>query len=117
MNPMKRIRRMLNDKWLGLIVGMWMQACGGISYTFSLYSADMKQQLQYNQEMTDGLGTAKDIGGNVGIVSGILIDHFQPWVILLIGASCHLFGYSMVPYNFIFIAIPSFYVLFPTLSL
>ena len=87
---------MLRDRWLGLVLGMWMQACGGISYTFSLYSADMKAQLGYNQEMVDGLGTSKDIGGNVGIVSGLLIDVIPPSVILLVGATMHLLGYSMV---------------------
>lgn len=91
-----RLRLMLRDRWLGLILGMWMQACGGISYTFSLYSADMKRQLGYNQEMTDGLGTAKDIGGNVGIVSGLLIDCMPPWAILMVGGVMHLFGYTML---------------------
>eukprot|EP00271_Cylindrocystis_brebissonii_P007471 TRINITY_DN21046_c0_g1_i1.p1 TRINITY_DN21046_c0_g1~~TRINITY_DN21046_c0_g1_i1.p1 ORF type:complete len:598 (-),score=127.18 TRINITY_DN21046_c0_g1_i1:1375-3168(-) len=91
-----RVRHMLRDRWLGLVLGMWMQSCGGISYTFSLYSAAMKEQLGYNQGMTDGLGTAKDIGGNVGIVSGLLIDVLPPWTILLIGGGLHLGGYFML---------------------
>lgn len=94
-----RLRHMLRDRWLGLVVGMWMQACGGISYTFSLYSADMKAQLGYNQEMVDALGTSKDIGGNVGIVSGLLIDVVPPSLILLVGAAMHLLGYSMVSHS------------------
>eukprot|EP00850_Spirogloea_muscicola_P004056 SM000017S02796 [mRNA] locus=s17:307703:312742:+ [translate_table: standard] len=92
----ERLRYMLRDRWLGLVFGMWMQACGGISYAFSLYSADLKMQLNYNQEMTDGLGTSKDIGGNVGIVSGLLIDVIPAWLILLVGATMHLCGYTML---------------------
>ncbi|CAI5477067.1 unnamed protein product [Closterium sp. Yama58-4] len=91
-----RFRRMWRDRWLGLILGMWLQACGGISYAFSLYSAALKDKLQYSQEAVDGLGTAKDIGGNVGIVSGLLIDLMPAWAILAIGAAMHLFGYSML---------------------
>ncbi|CAI6009202.1 unnamed protein product [Closterium sp. NIES-65] len=90
-----RVQRMWRDRWLGLILGMWLQACGGISYAFSLYSAALKDKLQYSQEAVDGLGTAKDIGGNVGIVSGLLIDLMPAWAILAIGAAMHLFGYSM----------------------
>ncbi|CAI7759849.1 unnamed protein product, partial [Closterium sp. NIES-54] len=91
-----RVQRMWRDRWLGLILGMWLQACGGISYAFSLYSAALKDKLQYSQEAVDGLGTAKDIGGNVGIVSGLLIDLMPAWAILAIGAGMHLFGYSML---------------------
>ncbi|CAI5492155.1 unnamed protein product [Closterium sp. Naga37s-1] len=91
-----RVQRMWRDRWLGLILGMWLQACGGISYAFSLYSAALKDKLQYSQEAVDGLGTAKDIGGNVGIVSGLLIDLMPAWAILAIGAAMHLFGYSML---------------------
>ncbi|CAI5529220.1 unnamed protein product [Closterium sp. Naga37s-1] len=87
-----RVQRMWRDRWLGLILGMWLQACGGISYAFSLYSAALKDKLQYSQEAVDGLGTAKDIGGNVGIVSGLLIDLMPAWAILAIGAGMHLFG-------------------------
>lgn len=93
---MERASAMWHDRWLGLVFGMWMQGCGGISYTFGLYSAALKSRLQYNQEMTDGLGTSKDIGGNVGIVSGLLIDFMPAWAVLAIGGCMHLGGYSMV---------------------
>lgn len=95
----ERISGMWQDRWLGLVFGMWMQGCGGISYTFGLYSAALKSRLGYNQEMTDGLGTSKDIGGNVGIVSGLLIDLIPPWTVLLIGGAMHLGGYSVVSHR------------------
>jgi hypothetical protein len=34
-----------------------LQACGGISYVFSLYSGSIKHKMHYNQEEIDGLGT------------------------------------------------------------
>lgn len=91
-----RVKRVLKDRWLGLCLGMWMQACGGISYAFSLYSGDLKRTLGYNQEMTDGLGTAKDIGGNVGIISGLLIDLTSAWFVLLVGGLLHFCFYFLV---------------------
>lgn len=87
---------MLKDRWLGLCLGMWMQACGGISYAFSLYSGDLKHTLRYNQEMIDGLGTAKDIGGNVGIISGLLIDLTSAWFVLLVGGLLHFCFYFLL---------------------
>lgn len=91
-----RVKRVLKDRWLGLCVGMWMQACGGISYAFSLYSGDLKHTLGYNQEMIDGLGSAKDIGGNVGIISGLLIDLTSAWFVLLVGGLLHFCFYFLV---------------------
>jgi hypothetical protein len=94
-----RVKRVLKDRWLGLCLGMWMQACGGISYAFSLYSGDLKHTLGYNQEMIDGLGTAKDIGGNVGIISGLLIDLTSAWFVLLVGGLLHFCFYFLVSLN------------------
>ncbi|KAJ7544165.1 hypothetical protein O6H91_09G066900 [Diphasiastrum complanatum] len=86
----------LANKWMGLSLGMWMQACGGISYVYSLYSADLKHTLGYNQEMIDGLGTSKDIGGNVGIVSGLLIDVTSAPFVLLVGGLLHFSFYMLL---------------------
>ncbi|KAG0629114.1 hypothetical protein M758_1G077600 [Ceratodon purpureus] len=91
-----KVKRALKDRWLGLCLGMWMQACGGISYAFSLYSGDLKHTLGYNQEMIDGLGTAKDIGGNVGIISGLLIDLTSAWFVLLVGGLLHFCFYFLL---------------------
>ncbi|KAG6554887.1 hypothetical protein Mapa_003471 [Marchantia paleacea] len=90
------VRKVLKDRWLGLCLGLWMQACGGISYVFSLYSADLKRTMGYNQEMIDGLGTAKDIGGNVGIISGLLIDVTSAWFVLLVGGCMHFLFYTLL---------------------
>lgn len=46
--------------------------------------------------MLDTIGMAKDIGGNVGIVSGFIGDLFPPWVVLLIGAVQNLLGYGFI---------------------
>lgn len=94
-----RVKSVLKDRWLGLCLGMWMQACGGISYVFSLYSGDLKHTLGYNQEMIDGLGTAKDIGGNVGIISGLLIDLTSAWFVLLVGGLMHSCFYFLVRFK------------------
>ncbi|EFJ24061.1 hypothetical protein SELMODRAFT_101779 [Selaginella moellendorffii] len=99
-------RGLQRSRWMGLCVGMWMQACGGISYAFSLYSADLKQVMGYNQELIDALGTAKDIGGNVGIVSGLLIDRTSASFVLLVGGLMHLSFYSMVwRFSFVFLRV------------
>jgi hypothetical protein len=44
------------------------------------------------QQLLDGLGTAKDIGDNVGVIAGTLYDYLPIWALLLIGAVQNFFG-------------------------
>jgi hypothetical protein len=46
--------------------------------------------------MIDGFGTSKDIGGNVGIISGLLIDVTSAWFVLLVGGFLHFIFYFLV---------------------
>lgn len=39
----------LASKWSLLVACMWIQACGGNSYNFAIYSAAIKEKLQYDQ--------------------------------------------------------------------
>eukprot|EP00850_Spirogloea_muscicola_P023882 SM000400S15605 [mRNA] locus=s400:18012:20578:- [translate_table: standard] len=89
-------RPLWRSRWLGLVLGLWLQACGGCSYNFGLYSGSIKAALGYDQRALDALATAKDVGGNVGIVSGFLYDAWPPWAVLLVGAAQTSFGYAML---------------------
>lgn len=74
----------------------WWQACGGLTYTYAVYSEHLKAVLHYTQEQTDDVGAAKDFGSVLGLLSGFLYNFYPPWVTICIGATLHLFGYSMV---------------------
>ncbi|GAQ87521.1 hypothetical protein KFL_003580140 [Klebsormidium nitens] len=83
----------LASKWGLLVACMWIQSCGGNSYNFAIYSAAIKDKLRYDQTRLDTLAVAKDVGGNVGILSGVLCDVLPAWALLLIGATQNLAGY------------------------
>ncbi|KAL3698360.1 hypothetical protein R1sor_012436 [Riccia sorocarpa] len=86
----------LFDRWSCLAAAMIMEACGGLGYTFAVYSQHIKERMDFDQEDLDELGAAKDFGYGLGIIGGILYNFVPPWMTILIGAAMHIFGYSMV---------------------
>jgi hypothetical protein len=81
------------NRWVGLAAAVYAEACGGLAYTFAVYSDHLKETLDYSQTQIDALGSSKDFGGNTGVVSGLMYNMFPPWVSVLIGGSCNLLGY------------------------
>ncbi|KAG6433990.1 hypothetical protein SASPL_105609 [Salvia splendens] len=55
----------------------------GATYIFSLYSNDLKTSLGYDQTTLNLISFFKDLGGNIGIISGIINEFTPPWVICL----------------------------------
>ncbi|KAG6544909.1 hypothetical protein Mapa_013600 [Marchantia paleacea] len=84
------------DRWSCLAAAMIMEACGGLGYTFAVYSQHIKETLDYDQEDLDKLGAAKDFGYCLGIIGGIIYNLIPPWMTIGIGATLHFFGYSML---------------------
>ncbi|KAG0626879.1 hypothetical protein M758_2G158200 [Ceratodon purpureus] len=99
------------DRWLGLSTNMMIMACGGLTYTYAVYSGHLKEVLHYTQEQTDDVGAAKDFGSVLGLFSGFFYNYYPPWVTISIGALLHLFGYSMVWMTLVGAVTPSFWLL------
>jgi hypothetical protein len=72
-----------------------MSYVGG-TYIFGLYSEAIKMTLGYGQNTLDTLGFFKDLGGNVGIIIGLINEISPPWVVLLVGVIMNIIGYSMI---------------------
>ncbi|KAL3327714.1 hypothetical protein AABB24_035403 [Solanum stoloniferum] len=68
----------------------------GATYMFGLYSDEIKSSLAYDQTTLNLLSFFKDLGGNVGIISGLINEVTPPWVVLFIGAIMNFFGYFMI---------------------
>ncbi|KAE8666193.1 hypothetical protein F3Y22_tig00112505pilonHSYRG00028 [Hibiscus syriacus] len=89
---------------LKLILGRWFMVFGsllimsvsGATYIFGLYSNVIKTSLGYDQTTLNLLSFSKDLGGNVGIISGLINELTPPWVVLLIGSVMNFFGYFMI---------------------
>lgn len=92
---LERIRLGFSIKALTLSV--WEgQGCGGLTYTFAVYSEHLKEVLKLSQERTDDIGAAKDFGYSFGIVGGLLYNFYPPFVTVSIGALLHFVGYMSV---------------------
>ena len=89
---------------LNLIIGRWfmvfasllIMSVSGATYMFGLYSNVIKTSLGYDQTTLNLISFSKDLGSNVGILSGLINEVTPPWVILLIGAVMNFFGCFMI---------------------
>ncbi|CAD6269470.1 unnamed protein product [Miscanthus lutarioriparius] len=68
----------------------------GATYTFAIYSKDIKSTLGYTQEQLNTVGFFKDVGGNIGIHAGLIAELAPPWLVLAVGAAVSLGGYLML---------------------
>ena len=63
---------------------------------FSLYSREIKSVLGYDQSTLNLLSFFKDLGSNIGIISGLINEVTPPWVVLTIGGALNFFGYFTI---------------------
>ncbi|AAF79282.1 F14D16.8 [Arabidopsis thaliana] len=100
----------LRTKWMAMTASIWIQCSAGGSYTFGIYSAILKSTQSYDQSTLDTVSVFKDIGGNVGVLSGLVYTAATfnrrrrdgrerrggPWVVILIGAILNFTGYFLM---------------------
>lgn len=63
---------MENSKWVATVASIWIQCSCGASYAFGIYSAALKSSQGYDQSTLDTVSVFKDIGANIGVLSGLL---------------------------------------------
>ncbi|KAL3355490.1 hypothetical protein AABB24_019524 [Solanum stoloniferum] len=88
--------RVLVSRWFMVFGTMLILSAAGATYMFGLYSSDIKSSLGYDQTTLNLLSFFKDLGSNVGILSGLINEISPPWVVLSIGAILNFFGYFMI---------------------
>ncbi|KAL8256966.1 hypothetical protein R6Q59_029007 [Mikania micrantha] len=92
---------MENSKWLATVASIWIQCTTGASYTFGIYSAALKSSQGYDQSALDTVSVFKDIGANIGVLSGLLFDavtgnHLGLPLVYLAGAVQFFAGYFLM---------------------
>jgi hypothetical protein len=92
----QKAKKVATSRWLVIVAGIWIQCTSGSSYTFGIYSETIKSNLSYDQSTLDTISSFKDIGANVGVISGLLYGITSPWVVLLAGALQNCVGYAMM---------------------
>lgn len=73
-----------------------IMACAGATYLFGVYSKEIKSTLGYDQTTLNLLSTSKDLGANVGVLSGLIAEVTPPWFVLLIGSVMNFAGYFVI---------------------
>ncbi|KAM3341227.1 hypothetical protein P3S68_028862 [Capsicum galapagoense] len=83
-------------RWFMVFASLLIMSMAGATYMFGLYSGEIKSSLGYDQTTLNLLSFFKDLGGNVGIISGLINEVTPPWVVLFIGAIMNFLGYFMI---------------------
>ncbi|XAR60027.1 hypothetical protein NMG60_11033251 [Bertholletia excelsa] len=86
----------VKGRWFSLFASILVMAGAGATYLFGTYSKEIKATLGYTQTTLNLLGFFKDVGANIGILSGLIAEVAPTWVVLLIGAAMNFFGYFMI---------------------
>ncbi|KAL5123992.1 Protein NUCLEAR FUSION DEFECTIVE 4 [Glycine soja] len=88
--------QVLTGCWFMEFSSFMIMSVSGASYMFSLYSRDIKSVLGYDQSTLNFLSFFKDLGSNIGIISGLINEVTPPWVVLTIGGVLNFFGYFII---------------------
>lgn len=86
----------ITGRWFMVFATTLIMSAAGATYMFGLYSGEIKRELGYDQSTLNLLSFFKDLGSNVGVLSGLINEVTPPWVVLSIGAVLNLFGYVMI---------------------
>ncbi|CAN8320297.1 unnamed protein product [Cochlearia groenlandica] len=95
----ERIRFLIhifNGRWFMVFASFLIMACAGATYLFGTYSKDIKSTLGYDQTTLNLLGFFKDLGANVGVLSGLIAEVTPTWFVLTIGSAMNFVGYFMI---------------------
>ncbi|MBA0594709.1 hypothetical protein Gorai_011603, partial [Gossypium raimondii] len=86
----------LRARWFQLFASFLIMAGAGATYLFGTYSSEIKTTLGYDQTTINLLGFSKDLGGNIGVLSGLVAEVTPTWFVLLLGAALNFGGYFMI---------------------
>ncbi|KAK2978816.1 hypothetical protein RJ640_015249 [Escallonia rubra] len=87
---------LIRGRWFSLFATTLIMYGAGATYLFGVYSKDIKSTLGYDQTTLNLLGFFKDLGANVGVLSGLIAEVTPTWFVLLIGSAMNFTGYFMI---------------------
>ncbi|KAB2063460.1 hypothetical protein ES319_A10G217300v1 [Gossypium barbadense] len=88
--------QVITGRWFMMFASFLIMACAGATYLFGVYSKDIKLTLGYDQSTLNLMSTFKDLGANVGVLSGLLAEETPTWFVLLVVALMNFTGYFMI---------------------
>ncbi|KAK1409952.1 hypothetical protein QVD17_36483 [Tagetes erecta] len=87
---------LLRGRWFSLFASFLVMTGAGATYLFGVYSKQIKSSLGYDQTTLNLLGFFKDLGANVGVLSGLVAEVTPTWFVLLLGSVLNFGGYFMI---------------------
>ncbi|KAL8526144.1 hypothetical protein ACS0TY_015391 [Phlomoides rotata] len=89
-------RQAVTSRWFMVFACLLILSMSGATYIFAVYSGDIKSTLGYTQTTLNLISFFKDVGGNIGILAGIILEVTPPWVVLAVGMTMNFTGYFMI---------------------
>lgn len=86
----------VQGRWFSVYASFLIMVGAGATYLFGIYSKQIKATLGYDQQTLNLLGFFKDLGANVGVLSGLIAEVTPTWFVLLIGSAMNFVGYFMI---------------------
>lgn len=86
----------VTSRWFMVFACLLILSMSGATYIFAVYSGDIKSSLGYTQTTLNLISFFKDLGANIGILSGIILEFTPPWVVLAVGMTMNFTGYFMI---------------------
>ncbi|KAF8039484.1 hypothetical protein BT93_B1880 [Corymbia citriodora subsp. variegata] len=87
---------LLQGRWFTVFASFLVMFGAGATYLFGIYSKQIKSTLGYDQTTLNLLGFFKDLGANVGVLSGLIAEVTPTWFVLLIGSAMNFVGYFLI---------------------
>ncbi|KAM3325109.1 hypothetical protein P3S67_000233 [Capsicum chacoense] len=87
---------LLTSRWYMAFSSLMILFMSGATFIFGLYSGEIKSSLGYDQTTLNLISFFKDLGGNLAIISGLIMEIVPPRAILAMGAMLNFFGYFMI---------------------
>ncbi|XP_055832017.1 protein NUCLEAR FUSION DEFECTIVE 4-like [Solanum dulcamara] len=95
------VLHVVRGRWFSLFASFLIMSGAGATYLFGTYSQEIKLSLGYDQTTLVLLGFFKDLGANVGVLSGLIAEVSPTWFVLLVGAAMNFTGYFMIWFSVI----------------
>lgn len=87
---------LLKGRWFSIFASFLIMAGAGGTYLFGIYSQEIKASLGYDQSTLNLLGFFKDLGANIGVLSGLIAEVTPTWILLLIGSAMNFGGFFLI---------------------
>ncbi|KAI4334338.1 hypothetical protein L6164_019043 [Bauhinia variegata] len=86
----------VQGRWFMVSACFLIMVGTGCTYLFGTYSKAIKSSQGYDQTTLNLLGFFKDLGGNIGVVSGLISQVTPTWFVFLLGSALNFCGYFMI---------------------